>query len=415
MHEGNALPWFSAGPFVALLLAIAILPLAAPMFWEHNRNKAGVAALLGGPILIWLASVHPDALLHSLHEYASFILLIGALYLTTGGIFIAGDLEGKPETNVAILALGAVLANVIGTTGASLLLIRLLLRTNQQREHTAHLPVLFILVVSNCGGLLTPLGDPPLFLGYLRGVPFTWTLRLFPIWALTISYLLAVLWFLDRKAYAREGVRALARDRTERIPLRVQGWRQLPLLGIIVLSVFLPSPWRELVMLLTGVAAYAVSPRAVHLSNQFSFAPVLEVAILFLGLFVTMVPALELLSAMAPRLGLSTPLQFFLTTGVLSSLLDNAPTYLALLSTAQGLGLPGEWVNVTTLHLTAISVGAVFMGANTYIGNGPNFMVKAIADQAGWKTPSFFRYSAVALLTLSPVYLALVAYFGWSR
>ncbi|MDX2055746.1 MAG: sodium:proton antiporter [Polyangiaceae bacterium] len=415
MPHGSLPAWFAAAPFATLLCAIAVLPLAAPAFWEHNRNKAIVSGILATPIFIWLGLQKPTALLHSLHEYVAFLLLVGSLFVITGGIFIEGDLEGKPETNVAIMALGATLANIIGTTGASLLLIRLLLRTNGQRQHTVHLPVFFILLVSNCGGLLTPLGDPPLFLGYLRGIPFTWTLRLYPIWALTIAYLLAVLWVVDRRAYAKEPITSLELDRAERLPIKIHGWRQLAFLGLVIGSVFLSSPWRELVMLSAGLGGFFLTKPNLHSKNAFSFGPVIEVGILFLALFITMVPALELLKVEGPRLGLASPVEFFLATGALSSVLDNAPTYLALLSAAEGLGLKGEWAGgVTTLHLTAISLGAVFMGANTYIGNGPNFMVKAVADQAGWKTPSFFRYSGMALLTLGPVYLALVAYFTWA-
>ncbi len=414
---GRSVPLWAVIPFVVMLLGIAVLPLVAHRFWESNRNRAIFTAIVAGPMVVYLLVAYPEGLLHSGHEYVSFIALLGSLYVIAGGIHLSGDLRGTPTTNLAILAIGAVLANVVGTTGASMLLVRTLLKTNAQRKHVAHVPFFFILLVSNCGGLLTPMGDPPLFLGYLRGVPFAWTLGLWPYWAGAVAYLLAAFWFFDRRAYAKEETKDIARDETERVPLGVQGLINVPLLGGVVGAIFLDSPWRELVMVGLSAASIALGPRPARKANGFTYAPILEVAILFAGIFVTMVPALALLNVRGAELGLASPWQFFLVTGGLSSMLDNAPTYLTFLSTATSL--PAE-AGATVLHLSdgatigepflvAISLGAVFMGANTYIGNGPNFMVKAIAEEVGYSMPSFFGFALRALATLAPIYLVVTA------
>jgi Na+/H+ antiporter NhaD/arsenite permease-like protein len=336
--------------------------------------------------------------------------LLGALFVVSGGIFIEGDLEASPKTNVTLMGIGAVLANFIGTTGASMVLIRLLLRTNSQRRNTYHLPFFFILIVSNAGGLLTPLGDPPLFLGYLRGVPFFWTLRLFPLWLLGIAYLLTVLYVVDRRAYVAERPEDVLKDLSQVQKVKLQGKAHIGLLVGVVASVFLPSPYREIAMLVIALASLAMGPKDARRRNEFSYGPIVEVAVLFAGIFVTMVPALELLNVHGATLGLRQAWQYFLTTGVLSSVLDNAPTYLTFLSAAQGLGLPDEVVGVPHLHLLAISAGAVLMGANTYIGNGPNFMVKAIAESQGYHTPNFASYAGKAIVTLLPLYVVVTAY-----
>lgn len=413
MHDlGRTTPLYAVLPFALLLLAIAVLPLTAPHWWEKNRHKALIGGLLSAPVVVYLLLAAPRALGQSLVEYASFVTLLGALYVVAGGLRITGDLRATPLTNVALLAVGALLANVIGTTGASMVLIRTVLRTNQQRANTAHIPFFFILVVSNCGGLLTPLGDPPLFIGYLRGVPFGWTLHLLPVWLLAVGYLLTLFYVLDRRAYGRERAEALAHDAAQAVPLGLEGLPNLGLLALIVGAVFLPTPYRELTM--AGVAATSalLGPKAPRKANGFTYGPIVEVAVLFLGIFVTMIPALALLEARGGELGITRPWQFFLTTGGLSSVLDNAPTYLTFLSTAQGLGLHGDVIGVPSLYLAAISCGAVLMGANTYIGNGPNFMVKAIAEEMEVRMPSFFRYAAAAILVLSPIYAVLTAYFA---
>jgi Na+/H+ antiporter NhaD/arsenite permease-like protein len=412
MHElGRAAPLYAVLPFALLLLAIAVLPLAAPHWWEKNRHKALVGGVLSLPVVVYLLRAAPGALRGSLIEYVSFVSLLGALYVVAGGIRVTGDLRATPLTNLLLLGLGAVLANVIGTTGASMVLIRTVLRTNQQRANTAHIPFFFILVVSNCGGLLTPLGDPPLFIGYLRGVPFGWTLRLWPVWLGAIGYLLALFYAVERRAYGRERAKALAHDALDHTPLGIDGMVNVGLLTLIIASVFMPTPQREMAMAAVGLASVVLGPSAPRKANGFTYAPIVEVGVLFLGIFVTMVPALAILEARGGELGIARPWQFFLTTGALSSVLDNAPTYLTFLSAAQSLRLGGDVIGVPTLYLAAISCGAVLMGANTYIGNGPNFMVKAIAEEMGVRMPSFFRYAAAAILVLSPVYALLAAYF----
>ncbi len=405
------IPLWTALPFAALLLCIAILPLATPHFWERNRNKAIVAALLSLPVLVWLMPHKPEAIQHTAIEYASFICLLASLFTISGGIAVTGDLEATPRVNTVFLAIGAVLANVIGTTGASMVLIRSFLKTNSERKVTAHLPVFFIFVVSNCGGLLTPLGDPPLFLGYLRGVPFTWTFKLFPIWMFMIAALLIIFYLWDKRAYEDEVVASLALDRESQEPIRIKGWINILFLAGVVGSVFVPTPYREMVMIGMALLSMAFGPKAARTFNEFKWGPIIEVAILFAGIFVTMVPALMILEERAAAFGVREPWHFFWLTGGLSSFLDNAPTYLTFLSLAQGLHLPANIVGVPTKILEAISVGAVLMGANTYIGNGPNFMVKAIADHAGFKTPSFFGYMGYSLRILIPLFVVVTLIF----
>ena len=405
-----ALGWIA--PFVTMLLAIAVLPLAGPRRWESNARKLAVSALLGLPVLVLYARHDPSALVHAGHDYLSFIVLLSSLFVVSGGILLTGDLEASPRTNTAFLAAGAVLASLIGTTGASVLLIRPLLATNRQRRHVAHTVVFFIFIVSNTGGCLTPLGDPPLFLGYLRGVPFTWTLRLAPHWLLVNGLLLAVHAIWDRRAYAREAGRALARDRTQRAPLRIDGKRNLALLAVLIAGVAgLASPYREIVLLAVAGLSLAATPKAVHEGNRFTLHPIAEVAALFAGIFLTMLPALDILHARGASLGLTTPRQFFWATGLLSSFLDNAPTYLTFLAVAQSLGLPAQVVGVTHEVLAAISAGAVFMGANTYIGNGPNFLVRAIAEERGVRMPSFAGYMLYSGAVLIPCFILVTVVF----
>lgn len=405
---GLAFPRYLMFPFPLLLGCIATLPLLAPHFWESNRSKTIVVLGLALPTAVYLAATHRAALLHALTEYLSFLALLGSLYVIAGGIHISGDLLATPRNNTLLLGAGAILANVIGTTGASMLLIRVFLATNSERRRTSHLPFFFILIVSNCAGLLTPLGDPPLFLGYLRGVPFAWTLSLWPFWLGAMAYLLLVFHQVDTHAFRREQAFDLAADRAHIVPLRVHGQRQILLLVLVVAAIFLPTPVRELGMLGLALVSAIVLPREPRRQNRFGYGPIIEVAVLFAGIFITMVPALALLEARGSELGLDSPVHFFLVTGGLSSVLDNAPTYLTFLAAAQGMQLADEVVGVPNAYLVAISVSAVFMGANTYIGNGPNFMVKAIADDAGYRTPSFFGYAWRALLLLTPVYLGVL-------
>jgi Na+/H+ antiporter NhaD/arsenite permease-like protein len=392
-------------PFIAMLLAIAVLPLGTPHWWEDNRHKLVVSAVLGLPVLVLYLARRPAALVHMGEDYVSFIVLLAGLFVISGGVLLRGDLSATPLVNSAFLAVGAVLASAVGTTGASMLLIRPLLQTNRERTLRKHTVVFFIFLVSNVGGMLTPLGDPPLFLGYLEGVPFTWTLRLWPQWLLLTGALLLTYFVWDSIAYTREPLAALRRDRAQIEPLRLHGsTNAVWLAGVILAVALLRAPLREAAIILMAALSLWRTPAAVRRANGFTWYPIIEVAVLFLGIFLTMIPALELLRLRGGELGVRTPAHFFWAAGALSSFLDNAPTYLAFLALGQGLGLAREVVGVPEAILAAISVGAVAMGANTYIGNAPNFMVKSIAEQAGVKMPSFFGYMLYSGAILIPLF-----------
>jgi Na+/H+ antiporter NhaD/arsenite permease-like protein len=411
------LPLVTALPFVALLLAIALAPLAAPKWWHHNRNKALVVLVVSAPILVYLGIHSPELLREKLHEYLGFIVVIGALFVVAGGIHVQGSLAGTPPVNTGMLGLGAVLANLLGTTGASVLLIRPLLRANKRRKRVAHIVVWFIFIVANCGGLLTPIGDPPLLLGFLKGVPFDWTLRLWPQWLMINGTLLVIFNLWDQWALNRDEQELPGSQHEEVLihePLRIAGGVEiLALLGIIVTIVSAGSPLVIVALALVGYFGGSAERRA---NNVFTFTPIVEVAILFAGIFATMAPLLEILNAWAqrPDFELTKPVHFFWATGALSSVLDNAPTYLAFVASAAGLqGIPphGPYIGALALDpvaaklLAAISTGAVCMGANTYIGNAPNFMVKAIAEESGVKMPSFFGYMAYSVGILLPLFV----------
>jgi Na+/H+ antiporter NhaD/arsenite permease-like protein len=399
-------------PFVTLLVCIAVLPLAAPHLWESNLRKLALSAALGMPVFLLYARGMPAALHHTAADYASFMILLGSLFVITGGIFLEGDLQATPGANVAFLGSGALLASLIGTTGASMLLVRPLLQTNSERKHVRHTVVFFIFLVSNIGGCLTPLGDPPLFLGYLAGVPFSWTLRLAPAWLTTCAVLLVVYYAWDRRAYAMESRQDRMRDRLEVRPLRMAGKLNVGFLLCVVAAVsLLHAPYREAGMLAAAAASYAFTQRELRQANRFTFGPILEVGALFAGIFVTMLPALDLLRARGAALGVHEPWHFFWSTGVLSSFLDNAPTYLTFLALAQGQGMQAQVVGVSHEVLAAISLGAVFMGANSYIGNGPNFMVRSIAEERGVPMPSFGGYMVYSGAILLPVFVAITFLF----
>ena len=433
---GHELSEWTVLPFVALLLCIAVLPLAAPHWWEHNKNKGIVAAVLGIPLAAYLAisfgSDGQGELLHAAKDYVSFICLLGSLYVISGGVFVRGSLDGTPLLNTALLALGAVLASFVGTTGASVLLIRPLLRANQPRQKKAHIVVFFIFVVSNCGGLLTPLGDPPLFIGFLKGVPFLWTMQLVWQWAAVNVALLFVFMIWDQFIFNREE-RERAGSQLEAVmqheKFGIDGRLNFVFLGGILATVYASGSqqWsygiQESLMVVLLLASYFTTSREIHGKNKFTFGPIIEVAVLFAGIFVTMIPALLILNANGKSLGITQPWQFFWAAGALSSFLDNAPTYLTFAATACGiqniqpegqylaefLKLPAE-ANAVQI-LAAISCGAVFMGANTYIGNGPNFMVKAIAEENGVKMPSFFGYMAYSGAILIPIFVIVTFVF----
>ena len=408
---GQTLSLWTVVPFLGLLLSIAVLPLKAPHFWEDHKNKGLVAFLWALPTAAYFLFNAPQELVHSMKDYASFLLLLTALFIVSGGIVLKGDLKATPEVNTMFLLVGAVLANFIGTTGASMLLIRPMLQTNSERKRTLHIPIFFIFLVSNIGGLLTPLGDPPLFMGFIKGVPFFWTLRLLPLWAVMVGGVLLMFYLYDGYQYRKEENRDLIRDRRRVVPLHMTGTINFLWIAGIIAGMFLPFPRREGAFILVAVLSLLTTKRQCRTDNRFNYNPILEVAILFAGIFITMVPALLILNARGAALGVVQPWQFFWMTGTLSSFLDNTPTYLAFFSMAQGLGLNGDVMGVPTIFLKAISAGAVFMGANSYIGNGPNFMVKVISEEYKLKMPSFFGYMAYSFALLIPLYVVVTLLF----
>jgi Na+/H+ antiporter NhaD/arsenite permease-like protein len=456
-EEGHAAPvtfvpsLWAVLPFAGLLLAIAVLPLirATQHWWHSNTHKFLVALVLSGITLAYYGLVHPGGIAdHFSHgaasnpgldtvravfdnailaEFIPFIVLLFSLYVISGGINLSGDLPAHTGVNAAFLGLGAILASFIGTTGAAMMLVRPLLATNAERKHRVHTVVFFIFIVCNCGGLLLPIGDPPLFLGYLRGVPFTWTLKLWPYWLAVNGTLLVIYCIWDRIMHRREPVRALISDETQVRPLRVTGLVNIPLiLGVVTAVAFLvpgkpflgtafipPVFFREVVMLMLVVLSLHVTRPETRRLNRFDYTAILEVAALFSGIFICMQVPIEILHARGASLGLDTPFAFFWATGALSSFLDNAPTYVVFFETAATLPAAGALVQlaggreILEAFLIAVSLGAVFMGANTYIGNGPNFMVKTIAEQSGIRMPSFFGYMGYALAVLVPLWIAL--------
>mgnify|MGYP001581188384 CR=1 FL=1 len=421
---GQRLPLWSVIPFALMLLSIAVIPLMFAHWWESNLHKGIISLILGIPVALYILKVHAPELGVVALDYLSFIILLGALYIIAGGIHIKGSLAGTPLINTAALGIGAILASFIGTTGASMLLIRPLIKANKARHNKAHIVIFFIFIVSNCGGLLTPLGDPPLFLGFLKGVPFLWTFNLAWEWLFTCGILLIVFNVYDQWKFHKEDV-ARPGDLDKQVEpsqaLGIEGTVNFLFLGGVVAAIFLSGylNWqfgiKEAFMALMAIFSIVVTKKHTRKSNEFTFNPIIEVAVLFAGIFVTMIPALMLLNARGSELGLTQPWHFFWATGLLSSFLDNAPTYLTMTSAASGiLNVPLSPMYLKDLLavgeqgvmlLTAISCGAVFMGANTYIGNGPNFMVKAIAEESKIKMPSFFGYMAYSMLILIPIFI----------
>ena len=439
MTLGDELSPWMIGPFVGLLLCIAILPLVAGEWFERNRNKALVAALFGVPVVVYLVvgfgAEGRQSLGDTLHEYISFIVLLTALFTISGGIYLSGDPLATPRNNVTFLLVGAVLANFVGTTGAAMVLIRPVLRANAERTHMRHTVIFLIFIVCNVGGLLTPLGDPPLFLGFLRGVDFFWTLRLLPQWVVAVGLTLLVYAAFEVRAYRREPTRAVLADRAEYVPIRVLGKLNVLFLAGVIVAVLASQPLasageairfpflREVAMVAMIVLSLKVGPHRPRELNRFTWDPIQEVAIIFAGIFAAMIPALAILEARGDELGLTQPWQFFWATGTLSSFLDNAPTYLTFTSTAQGLLGAPDTAGLMATHavpaasatpaafLAAISCGAVFMGANSYIGNAPNFMVKSIAEESGIAMPHFFGYMGYSALVLLPIFALVTLLF----
>ncbi|MFS2205964.1 sodium:proton antiporter [Variovorax sp. Varisp36] len=425
-------------PFAGILLSIALFPLLAPGFWHHHYGKVSAAWALA--FLLPLAatfgvSLAGAQLVHALvEEYIPFIILLTALFTVAGGIHIRGNLHGAPGLNTGLLAIGAVLASFMGTTGASMLLIRPLIRANDNRRHRVHVVVFFIFIVSNVGGSLTPLGDPPLFLGFLKGVDFFWTAKnILPDTLFLLAVLLALFYAIDRHYYRKEGVLPVdPTPDTKRIGFdgAVNFWLLGGVVAFVLLSGFWKSPVgfdvfgtrvglpglvRDAGLVAITLLSLKITPAKVHADNQFEWGPMAEVAKLFAGIFLTIIPVIAMLkagtqgpfgavvSAVTRADGQPDPAMYFWATGMLSSFLDNAPTYLVFFNTAGGD--PAALMTTYATTLAAISAGAVFMGANTYIGNAPNLMVKAIAESRGVRMPSFFGYMAWSVAILVPLFV----------
>ncbi len=444
---GKELPLWSCLPFLGMLLSIAIFPLIKPHWWEHNMLKASIfwsllflipfGFVYGGSMLTF------QVLEMILLDYLPFIVLLFGLFVAAGGIVLKGTLVGTTKVNVTLLLIGTALASWVGTTGAAMLMIRPIIKANAWREKKAHIIVFFIFMVANIGGCLTPVGDPPLFLGFLRGVPFFWTMRLFPLMVFNIAILTVIFIILDKTLYNKEiaaGRRPQkSEDKIIKEPLRLEGAHNfifiMMIVGAVILNGLLPGfeafadqvtgelyglhiqdvvlPYNSIIqmaiILLAAFLSMKTTKQSIRKANSFTFAPIEEVAQLFIGIFLTMIPALAILKANGASLGLTEPWQFFWATGILSSFLDNAPTYLVFLTTAGSVGFT-EGVTTTVgivaaRDLLAISAGAVFMGANTYIGNAPNFMVKSIAEENKIKMPSFFGYMGWSVVILIPIFI----------
>ena len=443
MEETFMMPALWMIPFGIMLLSIAVGPLIAPKLWESNLTKLIVSIVLGIPVVVFmLVKGLSDELINTVFfDYVPFIILLLALFVITGGIHLSGDIKAKPWVNTLFLAVGFVLASLMGTTGAAMLLIRPVLATNQQRQYKIHTVLFFIALVANCGGLMTPLGDPPLFMLFLRGASFTWFSTMWMEWLFTGSILLLLYFMADCwYYYKKESWVALSADTREIEPLRITGKLNFVwLLGIVASVAFINQGMipamgaedapiylkylREIAMLIfMGLSLLTTSKKTRYEDNKYTWAPIIEVAALFIGIFVTMAPALIYLEQNAARLGFNHVWQFYYSTGLLSSFLDNTPTAVAFHSMALGLpesvaaaaaGIVDGELNgvnfvagVPEMMLKAISIGAVFFGSMTYIGNGPNFMVKAIAEESGIKMPSFFGYMIkFSLIILLPIYI----------
>ncbi|GAA3846732.1 sodium:proton antiporter [[Pseudomonas] carboxydohydrogena] len=444
LNGANLSLWWGL-PFVGILLSIATGPVLYPHLWEHHFGK--FTAFWSALIVIALLAATDiatvtGALAHTAFlEYMPFILLLLALFTVAGGIYLEGNLHDSPFTNTALLAFGALIASVVGTTGAAMILIRPLIRANDDRKYNAHVVVFFIFLVANIGGALTPLGDPPLFIGFLKGVDFFWTAQ--HLWLETLTtagIVLAIFCALDLYFHHREGRFARVKDPTPDKPLRLHGQSNLLLLVLIIAAILMSAQWkpgivfhvagvdlqlqhllRDLVFVLAAIASIRLTPKAVHAANSFSWGPIREVAILFAGIFICIVPVMAMLQAgshgpfanlltlVSKTDGSGNPAAYFWLTGALSSFLDNAPTYLVFFQLAGGD--PHTLMTTQSALLAAISSGAVYMGANTYIGNAPNFMVYAIARENGVKMPSFFGYMVWSSLVLLPTFLLVTWLF----
>ncbi|MEA1874332.1 MAG: sodium:proton antiporter [Bacteroidota bacterium] len=420
-----SVPLWALIPFILMLAMIAVGPLMFEHWWEQNKNKLIVSLALGIPTAIYLIAQHlSGALVHQLlFDYVPFIVLLGALFVITGGIHLEGDIEAKPWINTLFLGIGAILASFMGTTGAAMLLIRPVIKTNSERKYRVHTILFFIAIVANAGGLLTPLGDPPLFLLYLRGAEFSWFFQLLPEWVFVNMSLLVIYFIVDSFYHKKEPAANLALDKSNIAPIKLKGNLNFVWLAGIVASVaFINGNYieaihenhylgfmREGAMVLMVILSLVLTKKTLRQANKFTWVPIIEVAFLFLGIFITMTPALIYLENHAHDLGLTEPSQFYYATGALSSFLDNAPTAVSFHKLAIGLVEPGAVglvAGIPEMLLKAISLGAVFFGAITYIGNGPNFMVKSIAEENKINMPSFFGYMfKFSLIVLLPLYI----------
>ncbi len=424
MDMGAPPPFWLLAPFAILILAIAMGPLLIAPLW-HRRYPL-ISTSLAAIVIAYYLLIRRNSgpVISALEEYISFIALIGSLFVVSGGIRIGVAGESTPFRNVVFLLLGAVLANFLGTTGAAMLLIRPWIRMNRYRITGYHI-VFFIFIVANIGGCLTPIGDPPLFLGYLRGVPFFWTLQhLWLEWLAVIGLILTVFYLLDRANFNR-APKEIQKKETEHESFQIEGWRNSLFLGAILIAVLIRgwgAPWfiSDSIMVASAWASYHFTSPSIRQGNEFTFEPLKEVAWLFLGIFATLMPLIHLLTASAHNLGHPSNLQYYWMTGSLSAFLDNAPTYLTFLTLALNLHEPvlhlfdqtevARFALQDPATLAAISLGAVFFGAATYIGNGPNLMIKSIAESSKIHMPSFFGY--ILRFTL-PILIPILAFVGW--
>ena len=420
-------PLWSLLPFAGVVLCVGVLPSLAPTFWK--KYQLLLLSALSMPILSMSAALNYHWVVTAFVDYVSFVCLLGALYAIGGGLYVQGTPKANPVTNLGYMALGACLANFIGTLGASMLLIRPLLRSNRGRKHEAHVIIFFIFIVSNAGGLLTPLGDPPLLFGYLLGVPFWWTMRLFSIWFFVIISLLGIFSALDSYFYLNDPDFRGPMKQEIKSRFHILGRWNFLLIPVVIAAMVLPryipaefELWQVAARVATLLFVIFLSRKITHPQvaalNNFTWEPFYEVALIFAGVFSTMIPALRYIEAHASSLGITTPWSFYWLTGAISALLDNAPTYASSFALAQGLGKDFAMINLENAKtiseplLMALSCGAVFFGAMTYIGNGPNLLVKAVAEDEKIKMPGFFTYILWSICFLLPVlFLTGILYF----
>ncbi len=417
-------------PFVLMLFSIALFPLFGNRYWEKNENKLIVAVIISIPTIIYLFAAGLSERLYEtiIFDYIPFIILLGSLFTITGGIFVAGDIEATPLVNTTFLGIGAVIASFIGTTGAAMLLIRPLIQTNKERNLKVHTILFFIAIVANCGGLLTPLGDPPLFMMYLRGAHFTWFLKLLPEWFVTNFLLLTIYYLCDLYYHKKESSAALEMDKRMISPIKLEGTLNfIWLIGVVFAVAFLNEQFipfiqqnhyykflREVVILAMAILSLLFTTKPVRVSNNFTWEPIKEVGYLFLGIFITMVPCILYLEYNAKTLGVVMPHQFYYFCGLLSSFLDSTPAAVTFHSLALGLENNAAILvaGIPEGLLKAISVGSVLFGGITYIGNVPNFMVKAVAEENNIKMPHFFAYILkFSLIVLLPIFILIQLLF----